>query len=96
MSRFIPRYQPYTQREYLVNAIEMIKESAINDFDEEEEKRALEYLKKCDPNNPIVIALKHLLSQLEVEENPPPGYFFQDSPRCSDTIYRICPFGNCY
>lgn len=75
LSRFIPRYQPYTKREYLVNALEMIKESAVNDFDEEEEKRALEYLKKCDPHNPIVIALRHLLSQLEVEENPPPGIF---------------------
>jgi hypothetical protein len=73
ISRFIPRYQPYTQREYLVNAIEMIKESAVNDFDEEEERRAEEYLSKCDPKNPIVKALKRLLTQLEVEANPPPG-----------------------
>src|SRR6266550_2105075 len=73
ISRFIPKYQPFTQREYLVNAIEMIKESAINDFDEEEEKRAVEFLKKCDQDNPIVKALKRLLTQLEVEENPPPG-----------------------
>src|SRR5258708_1698481 len=73
LSRFIPKYQPYTQREYLVNAIEMIKESAINDFDEEEEKRAVEYLKNCDPQNPIVKALKRLLTQLAVVENPPPG-----------------------
>ncbi len=73
ISRFIPKYQPFSQREYLVNAIEMIKESAINDFDEEEEKRAVEYLKHCDPKNPIVKALKSLLTQLEVEENPPPG-----------------------
>src|SRR5579864_1499057 len=75
LSRFIPRYRPFTQREYLVNAIEMIKESAINDFDEEEEKRAVEYLKQCDQDNPIVKALKRLLSQLEVEANPPPGIF---------------------
>ncbi|HSX09306.1 MAG TPA: hypothetical protein VLF93_04080 [Candidatus Saccharimonadales bacterium] len=75
ISRFIPRYQPYSQREYLVNAIEMIKESAVNDFDEEEERRATEYLKKCDPKNPIVKDLKKLILQLEVEENPPPGIF---------------------
>lgn len=75
ISRFIPRYQPYTQREYLVNAIEMIKESAVNDFDEEEERRAAEYLSKCDPKNPIVKDLKRLLSQLQVEANPPPGIF---------------------
>lgn len=73
ISRFIPRYHPLTQREYLVNAIEMIKESAINDFDEEEEKRAWEYLRKCDPKNPIVKALKILLTHVEVEADQPPG-----------------------
>lgn len=73
LSRFIPKYRPYTEREYLVNALEMIKESAVNDFDKDEERRAVEYLRHCDPKNPIVKALKQLLSQLEVEENPPPG-----------------------
>jgi len=75
ISRFIPRYREISQREYLVNAIEMIKESAINDFDVEEEKRALEYLKKCDPHNPIVQSLKKLLTQIEVVPSPPPGLF---------------------
>lgn len=73
LSRFIPRYSPYSEREYLVNAIEMLKESAINDFDEEEEKRAVEYLKHSDPKDPIVKALKKLLTQVEVEEKSPPG-----------------------
>lgn len=73
ISRFIPRYQEISQREYLVNALDMIKESAIDDFDEEEERRAAEYLKKCDPANPIVQALKKLLVQLEVVPSPPPG-----------------------
>lgn len=73
ISRLIPRYRAVTQREYLVNALEMIKESAINDFDEEEEKRALEYLRNCDPKNPIVKSLKQLLTKLEVEEAPPPS-----------------------
>lgn len=75
ISRFIPNYREISEREYLVNALEMIKESAINDFDEEEEKLAKEYLSKCDPHNPIVKALKRLLTQLEVEPNPPPGIF---------------------
>ncbi len=75
ISRFIPKYRETTQREYLVNALEMIKESAINDFDREEEKRAAEYLKKCDPDNPTVIALKKVLTQLEIEANTKPGIF---------------------
>jgi hypothetical protein len=75
ISRFIPRYQEMSQREYLVNAIDMIKESAIDDFDVEEEKRAAEYLKKCDPDNPIVQALKKLIANLQVVPSPPPGPF---------------------
>ncbi|HEY4876620.1 MAG TPA: hypothetical protein VIH86_13670 [Puia sp.] len=93
ISRFIPRYQPYTQREYLVNALEMIKESAVNDFDEEEERRASEYLSKCDPANPIVKALKRLLSQLAVEKNPPPGFFSRIRRSLRQQYYVIARSG---
>jgi hypothetical protein len=93
ISRFIPRYRPFTQREYLVNAIEMIKESAINDFDEEEEKRAVEFLKNCDQDNPIVKALKHLLTQLEVEESPPPGIVTKFRRWLRVQYYRVAHAG---
>lgn len=93
ISRFIPRYQPFSQREYLVNAIEMIKESAINDFDEDEEKRAVEYLKNCDPNNSIVKALKKLLTQLEVEESTPPGIVSKFRRMLRIQYYRIAKSG---
>lgn len=75
ISRFIPKYKSISQREYLVNAIDMIKESAIDDFDAEEERRAAEYLKKCDPDNPIVKALKKLIANMQVVPAPPPGPF---------------------
>lgn len=65
ITKFIPHARQVTEKEYLVNAIEMIKESAINDFDIEEEKRAKEYLKKCDPNDPIVQSLTSLLSKID-------------------------------
>jgi hypothetical protein len=94
ISRFIPRYQPFTQREYLVNALEMIKESAVNDFDVEEERRASEYLSKCDPANPIVKALKHLLSQLAVEKNPPPGLFSRIRRSLRQQYYVIARSGS--
>lgn len=93
IARFIPKYREISQHEYLVNAIEMIKESAINDFDEEEEKRAAEYLSKCDPKNPIVKALKKLLTQLEVEANPPPGIFTKFRRALRVYYYRIARSG---
>jgi hypothetical protein len=93
ISRFIPKYREITQREYLVNAIEMIKESAINDFDEEEEKRAAEYLKRCDPKNPIVKDLKQLITKLEVEANDPPGFFTRIRRSIKQYYYRIAQSG---
>lgn len=65
ITKFIPNARQTTEKEYLVNAIEMIKESAINDFDIEEEKRAKDYLKKCDPQNPIVQSLSKLLEKID-------------------------------
>ena len=65
LSRFIPRYRPISKKEYLVNAIEMIKESASNDFDKDEERRAREYLKHCDKDNYIVQTLRGLLSHID-------------------------------
>jgi hypothetical protein len=93
LSRFIPKYQPFSKREYLVNAIEMIKESAINDFDEEEEKRAVEYLKHSDPTDPIVKALKKLLTQVEVEAKAPPGIMSRIRRSLRDWYYVIAQAG---
>lgn len=75
ITKFIPNSRQMTEKEYLVNAIEMIKESAINDFDVEEEKRAREYLKKCDPNNPIVQSLTSLLSKIDATPVPTPNIY---------------------
>lgn len=93
ISRFIPRSRAVTQREYLVNALEMIKESAINDFDEEEEKQALEYLRNCDPKNPIVKSLKRLLKEIEIEQTPPPGRFARFRYALRDQYYKVSRAG---
>jgi hypothetical protein len=93
ISRFIPKYQEISQREYLVNAIEMIKESAIDDFDVEEERRAAEYLKKCDPDNPIVQALKKLLANMQVVPSPPPGPFTRIRRVFRDIYFKVARSG---
>lgn len=65
ITKFIPNARQVTEKEYLINAIEMIKESAVNDFDIEEEKRAKDYLKKCDQKDPIVKSLVSLLAKID-------------------------------
>jgi hypothetical protein len=75
ISKFIPRYQKISEKEYLVNSIELMKKSAGSDFDAEEARRAREYLKKCDPKDPIVVSLQQLLSKIEVTPSKSPGLF---------------------
>jgi hypothetical protein len=93
ISRFIPRYREISQKEYLVNAIEMIKESAINDFDIEEEKRATEYLNKCDQSNPIVPALKKLLTRIDATPAPKPNMFTRGRILLREWYYKVARSG---
>jgi hypothetical protein len=71
--KFIPRYQQINQREYLVNALELIKDSAINDLDADEKRQALRYLKHCDQKDPIVISLTKLIHRMDTVPVGEPG-----------------------
>lgn len=93
ISRFIPRYQEISQREYLVNAIEMIKESAIDDFDVEEERRAEEYLRHCDQSHPIVQALTKLVRSLRVVQSPKPGILSRFRRQARKIYYKLANSG---
>ena len=68
--RFITRYQKFTSKEYLINAIEITKEAVINDLDKDEEQRAFDYLKKSRANGPIPQALKKLLDEIDAVPIP--------------------------
>jgi hypothetical protein len=87
--KFIPNFRKTTEKEYLVNTLETLKEAAINDFDEEEERRAYEYLHKCDPQNPIVQSLTGLLSKMTAAPNPPPSIFTKMQQTVKSWYYVI-------
>ena len=91
--KFIPHYREISQKEYLVNAMEMIKEAVINDFDVEEEQRAALYLKKCDPNDPIVQALSRLLLRLDAVPAPKPGIFTRIRILIRNWYYTVAKSG---
>ena len=82
ISRFIPRYRQVSQKEYLINAIEMIKESLVNDFDPEEEKRAISYLKKCNQKDPVVMLLIQVVARMQTTTARQPPH--RDRPGESD------------
>lgn len=59
--RIIDNKKSYTQREYLINALEVLKEAVQNDMDRSEKALARHYLAKCDPDDPFVKDLKEIL-----------------------------------
>lgn len=87
--KFIPNFRQTTEKEYLVNTLETLKEAAINDFDEDEERKAYEYLHKCDPQNPIVQSLTTLLSKMTAAPTPPPSTFTKIQAIIKNWYYLI-------
>lgn len=55
---------PLRPRERLVNAVELLKESAARDMDEQEHRRAVELLRTADPTDPLVRPLFQTLAAL--------------------------------
>lgn len=71
--RVLPLRKAFTQKEYLVNAIELLKDAVANDLDTEEKKLAREYLRKADPKDPMVIMLRKMFSEIDAIPQPEPS-----------------------
>ena len=65
----------YTKQEYLINAIEGLKEIALSDLDEGEKNRAVDYLNRSDPADPLVISTKNLLLNTRAAAIPRAGAY---------------------
>lgn len=58
--------------EYLVNALHEMEDVAFSDLDSRERDRALHYLDRSDPADPLVAALRDALHRAEVVPTPSP------------------------
>jgi hypothetical protein len=62
--RALQRHRGFSQLEYLVNAIELVKEAAIRNLDESERRRALQLLDLADQSDPMVAPLREVLREV--------------------------------
>jgi hypothetical protein len=65
--------RPLTRQEYLVNALELIKDLAHEDLDEDEKRRVDDYLAQGDPADPLVVSLRALLAEIKPIPLPRPS-----------------------
>lgn len=65
----IDKFRSVSQREYLANSVELVKEAIINDLDKEDKTQALNYLRKVNPNNPLVPVLRSTIHELDLIDN---------------------------
>lgn len=74
ITRYLQKSISPTDKDYAVNAVELMKEVVIYDLDESEKTRALNYLQKSDQKNELVKYLSELLKKSETTDAE--GVFF--------------------
>jgi len=87
--RAIHREGIATSQEYLVNALQELGEAAIGDLDQRERDRALQYLGKCDPGQPLAPQLRQLLIQADLVPEPEQGWLKRLGNRITRAYQRI-------
>lgn len=65
LARMAERHQTYTEKEYLMNALEMLEEAVLGDMNTEEKKLTNSLLQKSDPNDDVVRGLKALMKNID-------------------------------
>ncbi len=71
--RSIHHHRIATSREYLVNALQEVGEVAVGDLEPKERERALRYLERCDPDEPLAPKLRQMLLDSELVPDPRQG-----------------------
>ncbi len=63
--RTVEKYRKLTDKEYEVNALELLKEVIAHDFDEKEKRKIIQFLEKSDSEEDFIKELKKLVSKVE-------------------------------
>jgi hypothetical protein len=87
--RALQRYRGFTPLEYLVNAIELLKEAAIRDLDSSERRRALQLLDLADQSDPMVAPLREVIQEADAAPAREPVAIESAALRMRDFYLRI-------
>ena len=72
--RSLARNEKLTQREYLMNALQMSEEAVVEDLDTAEKERVLKYLRKANKKDPMVASLIDAFEKLDAGDPPKPSW----------------------
>jgi hypothetical protein len=86
-ARAIERRARPSQAAYLANAIDLAKEAVAGNLDEEEARRAREYLARCDRNDPVVASVVTIFDRIGNAQAHAPGFLAKNRNRMR-TLYR--------
>ncbi len=84
--RQLSRTRDLTPAEYLLNALVATQEVVLGDLDASERSRALRYLRKADPDDPLVAALRQALLKAPPARQAPS--WFELTRRSSERLYE--------
>lgn len=85
--RSIERRARPSQAAYLANALDLAKEAAAGNLDEEEARRAREYLARCDRDDPVVASVGTILDRIGTAPAHAPGFLAKSKNRVR-SLYR--------
>lgn len=66
--RFVERYVEVSEKDYAVNALEILKDVIVSDLDTSEKKRAELFLSKSDDTDILVKNLKQVLKEIDANQ----------------------------
>jgi len=86
-ARSIERRARPSQAAYLANVLDLTKEAVAGNLDEEEVRRAREYLARCDQDDPVVASVGTILDRIGTAPAHAPGHIAKNKNRVR-SLYR--------
>lgn len=74
LNRRMRSQRRFSSLEHLCNALDLVGEAARHDLDAHEKHRALEQLSNVDPRDPVAVAIRRLLEQMEAAPPRRPSF----------------------